>query len=93
MSAPLLPLSMESEKIYDNCVSFLGRRQRHVDFKAALQMRFLPEGKESAGLAVLQASNHQFRLERVQEEGVQLLRLVFVTADFEIPSICQALSA
>ncbi len=85
LSAPLLPLSMESEKIYDNCVSFLGRRQRHVDFKAALQMRFLPEGKESAGLAVLQASNHQFRLERVQEKGVQLLRLVLVTADFEIP--------
>lgn len=85
LSAPLQPLSMESEKVYDNCVSFLGRRQRHVNFEAALEMRFLPEGGESAGLAVLQASNHQFRLERVQEGGSQLLRLVLVTTDFEIP--------
>lgn len=91
----------EAEK-YKDCVSFLGRRQRQADFTVSCAMRFLPQGAETAGLLVMQASNHQFRLERAvagtqetepgveykctrQPERTQVLRLVQVTADFELP--------
>lgn len=84
MREPLKAMSMEAEKVYDDCVAFLGRRQRHVDFDAALKMKFLPQGTESAGMIVMQASNHQYRLERVQDEGRQLLRLALVTSEFEL---------
>lgn len=47
-----------------DCVAFLGRRQRQINFNVSLSMRFMPEGAESAGFVVLQASNHQFRVER-----------------------------
>lgn len=47
-----------------DCVAFLGRRQRQIHFNVSLAMRFMPKGAESAGFVVLQASNHQFRVER-----------------------------
>lgn len=86
ISAPLKPLQMDAPKVYDDCVSFVGRRQVHVDFEAGCAMKFMPEEKESAGMIVLQASNHQYRVERIQEEGKQLLRLVLVTAEFDRPA-------
>lgn len=86
ITEPLKPMIMDAPKVYDDCISFVGRRQVHVDFEAACEMSFLPEAKESAGMIVMQASNHQYRVERVQEDGKQLLRLVLVTADFEIPA-------
>ncbi len=45
-------------------ISLLGRRQRQINFDAALSMEFTPEGAEAAGFIVLQASNHQLRVER-----------------------------
>ncbi|MBO5656964.1 MAG: glycoside hydrolase family 43 protein [Agathobacter sp.] len=70
-----------TEKEYDNCVSFMCKRQIHVDFEVATQMSFLPQNQESAGLVIMQASNHQYRLERVVQEGQQLLQLVLVTTE------------
>lgn len=84
MREPLKAMRMGSERVYDACAAFLGRRQRHVDFDVALKMSFLPQGTESAGMIVMQAVNHQYRLERVQDEGRQLLRLALVTSDFEM---------
>ena len=63
----------------DDCTSFLGRRQRTADFDVTLKMTFTPEGTEAAGLIILQASNHQFRLEKVLAEGRPVIRLVRVT--------------
>ena len=63
----------------DDCTSFLGRRQRAADFDAVLKMTFEPEGKEAAGLIILQASNHQFRLEKALEDGRPVIRLVRAT--------------
>lgn len=47
-----------------DCVSFLGRRQRQINFNVSLCMKFMPRGAEAAGFAVMQASNHQIRVER-----------------------------
>ncbi len=74
-----------SEKQYDHYVSFVARRQRQICETATCKMSFLPKGKETAGLAVVQALNHQYHLERALEEGRQVIRLVLVTAEFEVP--------
>lgn len=50
------------------CVSFLGRRQKHVEFEAAAAMRFDPEEGESAGLIILQNDANQLRLEAVKND-------------------------
>ena len=42
----------------------------------------LAKENESAGFVVLQATNHQIKVQRVQKEGQQLLQLVLVTTDF-----------
>lgn len=63
----------------DDCISFLGRRQRSVSFDVMLKMTFTPKGKEAAGLIIMQAANHQFRLEKALKDGKEILRLVRVT--------------
>ena len=63
----------------DNCISFLGRRQRKADFDVNLCMEFAPQNKETAGLIIMQASNHQFRVEKVLENGQPVLRLIRLT--------------
>lgn len=63
----------------DNCVSFLARRQTSVSFEVSLSMAFTAQKNEAAGLVIQQAANHQYRLEQIQEDGVQTLRLVRLT--------------
>ena len=63
----------------DDCTSFLGRRQRTADFDVTLKMTFDPQGKEAAGLIIMQAANHQFRLEKTLDNGHPVIRLVRVT--------------
>ncbi len=62
-------------------ISLVGRRQLHRQFAAACKMSFTPAEGETAGIAVIQAMNHQFRFERACEACVQLLRLVLVTTE------------
>lgn len=75
----------EKENSYarDDCLSFLGRRQREINFDVSLKMTFAPEGDEAAGLAVVQAANHQLRFEAAKSEGRRVLRLVLVTTKQE----------
>ena len=47
-------------------------------------MAFMPQNTESAGMAVVQAMNHQYHLERAIQDGRQVVRLVQVTADFDL---------
>jgi beta-xylosidase len=63
-------------------LSFIGRRQQHANFRISLSIRFdaLSEN-ETAGLVVMQASNHQFRFERSMEKGKQILRLIQCTSE------------
>ena len=48
-------------------------------------MHFLPSGSESAGLAVVQAMNHQYHLERALVNGHQQLRLLRYNAEYSCP--------
>ena len=63
----------------DDCIAFLGKRQRSADFDVTLRMEFTPKGKEAAGLIIMQAANHQLRLEKALENGRPEVRLVLVT--------------
>ena len=89
----LLPRSMSptlqkidiSKTIIDKSVpslSFIGRRQQHINYEVSVKMLFETFSEnETAGLIVMQASNHQFRLERTFEKGEQILRLIQCTSE------------
>lgn len=79
------PMSFEGETTKEYMVSMLAQRQCNIDETVTTQMSFMPEGSESAGLAIIQAMNHQMHVERVCIEGKQLLRFVVTTAEYEIP--------
>ena len=51
----------------DKYAAFVGRRQREMDTKITTKMTFVPSGQESAGIAVVQAMNHQLHIERACE--------------------------
>jgi alpha-N-arabinofuranosidase len=56
--------------------SFIGRRQRHIDFSASTAMEFVPQTEsESAGIVLIQNSDFQFRMESLLSGGRQVLRL------------------
>ncbi|MGI6333332.1 MAG: glycoside hydrolase family 43 protein [Saccharofermentanales bacterium] len=93
LTMKLLPqhLSPEQKKIQPGpsqpdptipSLAFIGKRQTDVNFQVATRLKFTAEKSyEAAGLAIVQASNHQLRLERTVESGKQILRLVQVTCD------------
>lgn len=86
MAEELLPLSMEREKIRDDCISVLFRRQEHTCFDVQCEMTFAPEGKEAAGILIMQAENHHYRVEMFSDDrGKKWIRLVLTTADFQVP--------
>lgn len=65
-------------------LAFIGKRQTHVNYRVGTRMRFTAlKANEVAGLAIVQASNHQLRLERSMAEGRQVIRLVLVTCEYE----------
>ena len=67
-------------------LAFIGKRQCHTSFRMTTRMTFLPVTPwETAGLVVMQADNHQFRLERWLEDGRHGLRLVCVTCRVNHP--------
>ncbi|WHY69054.1 glycoside hydrolase family 43 protein [Neobacillus sp. SuZ13] len=93
LSLSLLPRSMSpelrkidlsaTETVKDvPSLSFVGRRQLHTSFRISVKMHFnaLSEN-ETAGIVVMQASNHQIRFERSMEKGQQILRLIQCTSE------------
>ena len=85
LAEELQPMSYKKEASKDRFVSFLARRQREINVTITCQMTFTPQQNESAGLAVVQAMNHQYHLERALQGGKQVVRLVLVTAEFAVP--------
>lgn len=63
----------------EDCVSLLGRRQTSVNFEAFCEIDFIADKEESAGFIIMQASNHQYRMERLCRNGHQILELILVT--------------
>lgn len=78
-------LDKEANQSRDDCVGFVGVRERTVDFSAETVMRFDPEHGESAGLGLLQACNFQYRVEVVRADEGKMLRLVLSTTDMAMP--------
>lgn len=60
-------------------VSIVFRRQCHIDFDASCKLEFKPKENEAAGLIIMQAANHQYRIEKAYNAGKTVLRLVMVT--------------
>lgn len=81
----LEPMGFGQELKNDHVASFIARRQRQPYTKITCSMNFAPAGQESAGLAVVQAMNHQYHLERALEDGVSVVRLILVTAEYDRP--------
>lgn len=70
--------------IKNNCLGFIGRRQLHINFSVSAKMNFTAtKDNDTAGIVVLQASNHQFRLERSMEAGKQIIRLIQSTCEMK----------
>lgn len=79
------PMNLEDANTEDNCMPFVAQRQCSMDVTVGCGMHFLPKEEESAGLAIVQAMNHQLHLERVRRDGKQLIQLARVTADYPCP--------
>ena len=85
MTPVIKPLSFNPEICKDRIISFVGKRQIHIDFSVVTKMSFNPKEGESAGLAIMQAMHHQLRVERTCENGKQLLKLIISTTDYDRP--------
>jgi xylan 1,4-beta-xylosidase len=60
-----------------DCPSFLGRRQQHMNFTACTKLEFNPQKNyETAGLALIQNNNFQYRFEYSIVEGQKVVRLM-----------------
>lgn len=58
-------------------LAFLGRRQQHKSFLAEVKMIFMPGGKETAGITVLQNAYQQLRIEMgLDSDGKRVIRAV-----------------
>lgn len=79
-------LGIGGERRTDRFMPFIGCRQTQFHTTISCQMRFLPKDTESAGLALLQAMNHQLHLERAVEDDRQVIRCVLYTTDYDMPS-------
>ena len=74
-------------KSVENYRPFIAKRQIQPCWSVSTRMHFTPSEGETAGLAVVQAMNHQLRVEMCASpdgEG-QNLRVVLSTADWNVP--------
>ncbi len=65
--------------------AFIARRQCSPYARITTKMNFWPQESESAGIAIVQAMNHQVHVERAISDGRQVLRTVLVTAEYNCP--------
>ncbi|MCF0134432.1 MAG: glycoside hydrolase family 43 protein, partial [Blautia sp.] len=83
------PLVTELEKVFgkekstEKFAAFLGQRQINMNQTVSCQMTFVPKNNETAGLAVVQALNHELVIERALIDSKQVLRAVAYTSEVE----------
>lgn len=86
INEPLKCLLDESENgRKDDCVSFIGRRVTGIDYRFSCRMDFTPEENETAGFVLLQASDHQYRMEKGLKDGQEILRVVLSWSEMDVP--------
>lgn len=81
----LEPMKMDGVLSDDKYAAFVARRQCAVHASVSAKMNFWPQKEETAGIAAVQAMNHQLHIERALEEGRQMVRVVLVTAEYNKP--------
>ena len=64
---------------------FLAQRQIQPRETVRTRMTFAPEGNESAGLAAVQAMNHQIHFQMANVDGVRKIQILLFTADYHLP--------
>ena len=84
LADPLRALSMEAERPQNNSLAFVCRRRLQPHCRFSCKMRFTPVNDESAGIAIVQAMNHQFHLELARENGQIVVQLLQYTADYDL---------
>ena len=84
LADPLRVLSMEAERPQNNSLAFVCRRRLQPHCRFSCKMRFTPVNDESAGIAIVQAMNHQFHLELASENGQTVVQLLQYTADYDL---------
>lgn len=86
INEPLKCLLDESENSRtDDCVSFVGRRITDIDYRFSCRLSFTPGEGESAGVTLLQASDHQYRMEKISKDGSEMLRVVLSWSEMDVP--------
>lgn len=86
LAEPLRAMSMGGERDYNSFAPFLGKRRTQPVCETTVSMTFSPKGQETAGLAVIQAMNHQFHMELARVEDHTQIQLVCYTSDFDCPA-------
>ena len=82
----LVYLPIGGERRLDRFLPFIGCRQTQFDTAVSCRMAFVPRDTETAGLALLQAMNHQLHFERALVDGQQVVRCVLVTTEYDMPA-------
>lgn len=85
LADPLRPMDFHHVKSEGNFVSYVAQRRTGLDFTFTCEMVFNPAGKDSAGIALVQAMNHQYHLQVVLSDGVRKVQLLRFTSDFDLP--------
>ena len=80
---PLIPSQVCAAASDGHYAAFLARRQRSINCAATCKMRFSPNNDERAGLAVVQAMNHQLQVELACSGGRRVLRAVVISTDYD----------
>lgn len=69
--------STDSRYDLNKTPSFIGRRQQHINFNTIVKMEFTPHNEfETAGLALIQNNNFQYRLEYSLLDSKKVIRLM-----------------
>ncbi len=84
LAEPLRGMGFHDAKSEDHYVSFVAKRRLQPDTTVTCQMSFVPHAQESAGLAIVQAMNHQYHLQVVQQDGQRKVQLVRYHAAFDL---------
>jgi xylan 1,4-beta-xylosidase len=86
LKPPSMPMNPDEnrEDVIDH-PSFIGRRQQHMNFTATVKMEFNPHnGHETAGLALVQNNNFQYRFESSIVDGQKVVQLIKCTSKTEM---------
>ncbi|WP_345790904.1 hypothetical protein [Neobacillus drentensis] len=86
LKPPSMSLSSDENREYViDHPSFIGRRQQHMNFRVTVKMEFNPQNDyETAGLALVQNNNFQYRFESSLVDGQKIIRLIKCTSKTEM---------